>query len=152
MKAASNLHNLFNASLANKPVVPKPAEVPTTILKQIVAPSDVDLQLGATASWIDIREVGEVTKYQDIIFVSLDFPPIPNPPNTGEEECNLKPLTNTDTSKDLSEVVLDLIDDDPKKLHPLLKLHLVECLKMIMKILPPPIIREMMRREMKGKS
>ena len=45
----------------------------------------------------------------------LELPIIPNPPSTDEDDISLKPLTNTDTSKDLSDEVLELIDDDQKK-------------------------------------
>ena len=75
-------------------MVPKPSEVPNTSLKDIVAPGHVESLMGATASVIDIGEVGGATKHQDVLVVSLELPPILNPPSTGEEDISLKPLTN----------------------------------------------------------
>ena len=72
LKAAINLHNLLNATLTKKPVVPKPADVPSTSLKESVAPGDVDSLLGMTASGTGTGEVGEPTTHQDILVDLLE--------------------------------------------------------------------------------
>ena len=112
LKAGSNLH--IGVTLANKPVVPRPTEVPTNFLKESVKPSEVVSQMGATGSGIDQGEVGGVTKQKEILDFSLDLPTNPNPPDTGEEETILKPLTNTNNTKDISKEVLEVVNDDKK--------------------------------------
>ena len=109
INAVTKLQNLIGATLATKPVVPKPTRGKQNDPKEEVAPGDAQAQSGATASGTDEVQVVEDTNLPPV----LPFlPPLPEPLVTSEEEVIPAPLTDTNTKEEQSKVVPESVDDD----------------------------------------